>query len=378
MKKVYIGLVGWLIMLTLASCQVKQEEEKLPQETEEMVKEAVTEVEEVTTEKTEATSETTVVEEAIVEEVVEDVTEEPVDYEALKVNELGDIMVVMYHGISDNPPYQRTATDFLKDLTYMYDQNYRLIPLSDYVKQTIDIEAGMTPIVFSFDDGLATTFSLKETNGQLEVVEGTAVAILETFLKDHPDFGTGACMFLHATNNNYKGDGTQKERLQWLLDHGYEIGNHTATHANLSKLNKEKVIEEIGRVDAFIGELFPEYEMNVFTYPFGARPKKEYRDSWQTATYKDRKMSYVLGLREGPSGKMLPPMHKKFQWFNAPRVRGSEGAEGDMTWFFNYYDQEHPELKYISDGNKMTLVVPEKSRDNINEQLIGDLEIITY
>ena len=108
--------------------------------------------------------------EEVVDEVVEEVPEpEPIDPEALKVNEQGHIMVVMYHGIKDNPPYHRLKEDFIKDLTYMYDHGYRTVSMSDYLKGYIDIEAGMTPIVLTFDDGLPSTFSMTEVQGELLV-----------------------------------------------------------------------------------------------------------------------------------------------------------------------------------------------------------------
>lgn len=374
--KRYIGLILVIVVLLLVGCK----------KTEKIITEKVEENTNINTEENiddQISQEVVKKEDEITDlEEIEDIDEievlEPVDYAEFKVNELGDIMVVMYHGIGDNAPYQRTAEGFLSDLNYMYEHNYRLVSLSDYMKQTIDIAAGMTPIVFTFDDGLATTFSLHEVGGNLEIVPGTALGILEEFIIEHPDFGKGGSLFLHATNSNYSGAGTQKERLEWLIDHGYEIGNHSATHANFGKLSGESIIEEVGRVDAFIGELLPDYVMNTLTYPFGKRPDSAYQDMWQTATYKGRKMNYILGLREGPSGKMVPPLHNKFQPFNAPRVRGSEGEIQDMIWFFNYYDNESPNSKYISDGNKDTLVIPESEKANLNESLLGDLEVIIY
>ena len=300
------------------------------------------------------------------------------DYQALGVNELGHIMVVMYHGIKDNPPYHRLKEDFIKDLTFMYDHNYRPISLSDYLSGHIDIEAGMTPIVLTFDDGLPTTFSLTKGDEGLAVTEDTAVALMEGFALDHPDFGKEASFYIHSSIRNFKGDGHDKSNLKWLVDHGYEIGNHSDTHANFKKLGKEALVKEVGSVFLFVDGLLPEYEIIGMTYPFGARPSDDllYVIS-EGGTYKGYDFDLDVAFREGPSGIFYPPMHKKFSPYNAPRVRGSEGEVQDLWWFFEYYEA-NPEKRYISDGNPETLVIPESMGDQLGEDVLNQLEVIVY
>ena len=302
---------------------------------------------------------------------------EPVDYEALGVNEQGHIMVVMYHGIMDNPPYHRTEENFLKDLNYFYDHGYRLISMADYISGHISVPAGMTPIVFTFDDGLSTTFSLEETNEGLDVVSGTAVGLIEDFYKKNPDFGRSASFYIHATSSNFRGAGSDMERLQWLVDRGYEIGNHSATHANFKKLGREGLLKEVGEVEVYLHGLMPEYEMTSMTYPFGARPDSSLLHLLQEGSYEGHELTYDVAFREGPSGQFYPSVHKKFNPLNTPRVRGSEGDIQDLWWFLDYYE-ENPSLKYVSDGDPMTIVVPENKADNIAEDLDKAFEIITY
>ncbi len=295
------------------------------------------------------------------------------------VNEIGHIMVVMYHGIKDNPPYHRTKDDFIKDLTYMYDNGYRLISMSDYLNQTIDVEIGMTPIVLTFDDGLSSTFSLIEEGGKLLVNPESAIGLIEAFSKEHPDFGKTATLFIHDTKANFRGgEGSAFERLSWLIDHGYEIGNHSATHADLSKLDQQALIKEIGQVDELLLELEMDYDMSAITYPYGKRPNETLINNLIETTYKGIGIDYSVGFREGPSFILRPPIHQKFSPFNAPRVRGSEGEVQDMWWFFNHYDNDHPELKYVSDGREDVVVVPQTYLEDVNADKYDTLILEVY
>ncbi len=305
------------------------------------------------------------------------VERKPVDYKKYNVNEQGHIMVVMYHGILDNPPYHRTKEQFVSDLQKMYDLGYRLISFEDYLSGKIDVEVGKTPIHLTFDDGLESTFSLKKTENGYEVDENTAIGILEEFVKTHPDFGKAASLYFHDKETNFGKVGTDKDRFDWLINHGYELGNHTATHRNLGKLNEEKVIEEIGRVEKYFKSLYPSRKLCTITYPFGVCPKEKNIESAFNGEYEGVAYSYPIGFREGPSGPFVPFTHKNFQKYNAPRVRGSEGETADLYWYFDYYEK-NPHLKYISDGYSDTIVIKKGAENTLSDYAKENFEIIEY
>ncbi len=320
----------------------------------------------------------------VASDVDEKETEKPIkkpikkiDYEKYKVNEQGHILVVMYHGILDNPPYHRTKEQFKKDLQTMYDLGYRLISFQDYISGRISVEAGKTPIHLTFDDGLPSTFSLKKTANGFDVDKNTAIGILEEFKKNHPDFGKGASLYFHDKKTNFGDVGTDKDRFDWLLNHGYELGNHTATHNNLGKLSKEAVVKEIGRVEKYYESIYPNKKLCTLTYPFGVRPNRDYRSSALNGEYEGVTYSYPVGFREGPSGPFVPITHKDFQKFNAPRVRGSEGEKADLYWYFTYY-KNNPSLKYVSDGNPDTIVIKKGSNNNLNDYAKDNFQVIEY
>ncbi|PKM52406.1 MAG: hypothetical protein CVV02_01250 [Firmicutes bacterium HGW-Firmicutes-7] len=300
-----------------------------------------------------------------------------INYEEVKPYEAGHIMVVMYHGISDQPPYHRTETDFVKDLNYLYEHGYRLISMEDYKNSNIKVEAGFTPIVLTFDDGLSTTFSLEEVGGKLVPKKGTAIYLLEEFYKVNPDFGKEAILYINGGNGAFEGAGAYEERLKWLVDNGYQIGNHTNTHPKLSQLTGEQVQEEIGKVDTLIKTTIPGYVVNTITYPHGIRPEEAYRKFVVNGSFEGNNYEYQLGFREGPSGPMVAPIHVDFDAFNCPRVRGSEGAEGDLWWWLTYYE-DHKDMKYISDGNPERIAVPEELKEKVNAEKLNNYELYLY
>lgn len=317
-------------------------------------------------------------EQEIGEEEKEEITE--IDYQKVRPNELGHIMIIMYHGIveSDPPsPYQRTVEGLKEDLKYLYEHGYRLISMRDYIDNNITVEAGYTPVILTFDDGISSSFSLIEENGELKPTPDCAVDIINKFYEEHPDFGRHAVFYINGDNDPFAGDGTFKERLEYLINNGYEVSNHTYSHAHLSKLGAEEIQEQIGKVDQMIKEALPGYTLDSFSYPFGERPKEELRHLVEKGSYNAKEYSYRIGLREGPSGPFVPVNHIKFDPFNVPRVRGSRGEEGDLGWYFEYYEK-HPEYRYISDGNPNRIAVPVEQEQNVNMDSLGDKELYIY
>jgi hypothetical protein len=116
-------------------------------------------------------------------------------------NELGRIPILEYHLIGDSAArWMRERGQFRKDLEMMYERGYRPVSVADLVDKKIDLPAGLSPIVFTFDDASPGQFSYIERNGQLEIDPGSAVGIWLDFARQHPDWGNKAvfCMLSGA------------------------------------------------------------------------------------------------------------------------------------------------------------------------------------
>ena len=121
---------------------------------------------------------------------------EEIDYEALGVNELGQVMVLMHQIGEEEAEWVRTPENFRKDLETLYAAGYRLIALNDLLDGNITVPAGTTPVVLTFDDGTIGHFRYIEQDGQTVIDPDCAVGILEQFAAEHPDFGQAATFFI--------------------------------------------------------------------------------------------------------------------------------------------------------------------------------------
>lgn len=307
-----------------------------------------------------------------------------IDYNEIAPNEMGNIMIIMYHGLvtkKPHAPYQRTAEDFKKDLYNLYSAGYRLVSLNDIIDNNISVPAGTSPVAFVFDDGINSTFALEEdASGSLVSKEGCMVDIMQKFAAEYPDFGNTATFAIIGIDEPFEGAGTVAERLKYLIDNGYDIANHTNTHANLKKLGESELQKEIGSAHNSLTTLLPEgYVIRSLVYPYGQRPKTALREFAIKGAYDNVDYNYDIALREGQSGASITPGHIDFDPLNAPRVRASENAETDLGWCIEYY-KNNPIQRYVSDGDPNTISVPKEYESKINfedKRLFGK-EIIIY
>ena len=302
-----------------------------------------------------------------------------IDYASVRPYEVGQIMIIMYHGLVETEAkertYQRSIDNFKNDLQTFYDRGFRLISMKDWLNNNICTTAGYTPLILTFDDGRSTAFSLEYKDGELHPVKDCAVDIMTKFCEKYPDFGNTAMFFINQ--NPFNGEGTLAERLKYLVDHGYEIGNHTMKHKQMSKISANEIQEEIVGIDKLIKENVPGYEPYAIAYPYGERPPKalyEYilKGEWEGSAY-----NYRIAVREGQSGPPSAINCVGFDKINVPRVRGTNNQITDMGWMLKHYET-HPELCYISDGKPDRIAVPEEFAHNVDKDSLDGKELYIY
>ncbi len=303
-----------------------------------------------------------------------------IDYKKVKPNEIGEIMIVMYHGLLYDKPstdYHRNVNDFKNDLKVLYEKGYRLVPLQDLIDNNIKVEAGRTPIVLTFDDGLSSAFSLETKDGVLVPKVDCAVDIINKFSEQYPDFGRAAVFYINGTREAFIGDGTLPERFDYLISNGYEIGNHTYSHSQLSKLDKTQIQNEIASVHNLVKQNTNGYVIKSLTYPYGLRPKQEFINFALSGTYGGIEYEYSWAIREGQSGASAAPNNIAFDPLNIPRVRGTSNAVTDFGWFLDFYEK-NPSLKYVSDGDPNQISVPKSKKESVKQESIKDKSLYFY
>ena len=307
-----------------------------------------------------------------------------IDYNVIKPNESGNIMVIMYHGLSDgNNKYDRSERDFINDLNVLYNQGYHLISMKDLTEGNISTPAGCTPVALTFDDGKSSAFSMIEQDGELVPSPGCMVDIINRFCEEHPDFGkAGAFYIMGRGGEAFSGAGTLAERFNYLIGNGFELGNHTWSHGQLSNMNAARIQEEIGKLDRLIRENSDGFIPNTLTYPYGLRPKASLRQYVLEGSYNGEEYAYAWGIREAPSNITANPFHVAFDRLNVPRVRATDDSNAeydvqDLGYFLRFY-QNNPERRFISDGDPNRISVPESLKHLINPEAIGERELFIY
>ncbi|HSJ33127.1 MAG TPA: hypothetical protein VK933_16920, partial [Longimicrobiales bacterium] len=161
----------------------------------------------------------------------------------LPPNELGRFPVVEYHLIgAEEARWTRTPENFRRDLELLYSRGYRPVSLRDVAAKKIDLPAGTSPVVFTFDDASPGQFSYIEENGELRIDPRSAVGIWLDFAKEHDGWENKAvfCMLSGAEagraffgNKDIAGQKTEwrQRRVKFLAEQGFELCNHTLWHA---------------------------------------------------------------------------------------------------------------------------------------------------
>lgn len=303
------------------------------------------------------------------------VSKGPVPYEVYlqyQVNELGKVPIMMYHGIIniqnddteytggnvDQEGYNRTVEAFRDDLEFYYQNGYRMIRLQDYVDGNIEVELGYSPIILTFDDGSENNFKvLGEENGELQIDPNCAVGVLEEFKKKYPDYGVTATFFLNS--NLFHQDSYNGKILKWLVEHGYDIGNHTMTHVDFTKIGVDETIQEIGQMYSILEETISSQYVSIVALPFGAPYQKTHENysSIVDGTYDGKNYHTNAILRVGWEAE-VSCFDQYFDPFFLKRIRAYDhlGTEFDIEMNFKLLEDS----RYISDGDSDTIVVLEE------------------
>ena len=159
-----------------------------------------------------------------------------VDPARVRANELGVIPVMMYHQIKPKitGPYDTTPRDFRAGLQRMFRAGFRPVRAIDLARGQLDVPAGYSPVVLTFDDGYANQLRL-QPDGTVD--PSCAVGILLDVCRQFPNCRPAATFNI---NKNPFGldDAESRAAALTVLDRlGFEIGNHTYGHDNLAKMS---------------------------------------------------------------------------------------------------------------------------------------------
>ena len=296
-----------------------------------------------------------------------------------KVNELGSVPIMMYHGIVnttdnkytggnvDKDGYNRTSKAFKEDLEFYYNEGYRMIRLKDYVEGIIDVPLGYSPIILTFDDGNKNNFNVlgRNSDGTLQIDPECAVGILEDFKKRHQDANVTATFFVMNTLFNQKE--YDKEIMEWLVNNGYDIGNHTTTHPDFTTISINKTKEVVGKMYKTLDNILGDKYVKIVALPFGSPYKKTHENYPYIlkGEYDGYEYETLAALRVGWEPE-VSPFNKNFDKTFLKRCRAydNNGKEFDIESVFNNLKKK----RFISDGDKDLITIPKSSKDKLNSE----------
>ena len=289
---------------------------------------------------------------------------------AAGVNELGVVPVLMYHTFTSDPAnvgeWTRTLDGFRDQLQQLYDMGFVTIPMRDLLENRIDVPLGKHPIVLTFDDSSASQFLIDQNaDGTISPRPGSGVGVLEEFFNTHPDFGHSAFFavvpdycFADADIDALNAYDSCQAKLDWLAGHGYEIGNHTISHANLGTVDPGEFVEEVGGTVEWIDERVsgPANMSRVLMLPYGGRPEPGSKvdallNGWFRYDGEDIKLEAVVDVGGGPT------FSPSSTWWDPMAITRFNTDPASMDYWLGQFASGDVIL-YTSDGNPDTITVP--------------------
>jgi peptidoglycan/xylan/chitin deacetylase (PgdA/CDA1 family) len=285
-------------------------------------------------------------------------------------NELGRIPVLEYHLIGDSAKKSMWVVEparFRRHLEMLYERGYRPFTISELVDRKVELPAGMSPVVFTFDDASPSQFRYVERNGALEIDPTSAIGIWLDFAKTHPDWRPRATFCLLPTARHghaffgEKGIQQQKSewrfaKLRWLVEQGFELCNHTLYHVNLGKVSDAFVQEQVARGVMAIDSAVPGYRVRTFALPLGVWPKNRHlaqRGSWKEPR-SGRIVSYdfdaILEVAGGPARSPHDPQ------FDALSIKRYIVFDEKLELLLDQLERQR--TGYVSDGDPRVVAQP--------------------
>ena len=167
-------------------------------------------------------------------------------------------IVLMYHGTPTATPranYSLKASLIQRHLTYLKKNGWHLVKVSELLQDKV---FPRKTVALTFDDGYADNFE----NAFFPLVDNGMTATW---------FISTDCIGNHAEWMGPHSEQTKmlsSDQLRQMSDAGMEIGSHTCSHPDLSKLTFQQQTHELYESKNILEEILKK-PVNGFAYPFG-------------------------------------------------------------------------------------------------------------
>jgi hypothetical protein len=271
-------------------------------------------------------------------------------------NEMGQVLVVVYNNISPEAgsASTRTPDQFRDDLALLWRENFYPINVGDLVTGDIDIPAGKSPVVLTFDRSSIGHYRILD-DGTLD--PNCAVGIMQSRVA--AGYWTAKATFfclLDVVPNDNEAFGQaerRQEKLRNLVDWGYEVGSNTMTNLDLSAASEDSIRSELAQSQAILKELIGNgYKVSSLSLPYGRYPQSTNllsSGTWEGTTYQ-----YTAALNLDDEIPCPSPFSTIFSAMRIPRI----ASAGESLSVAIDRLKGRRELMYISDGDPTSVSAP--------------------
>lgn len=299
-------------------------------------------------------------------------------YQSAGVDELNSVPIMMYHRIYDmtneeteyiggnvDPDgYNRTSEAFEADLESFYQMGYRMIRLTDFIDGKIDTEFGYSPLILTFDDGIRDVVVEGFEDDGTPIFDPTcAIGILEKMKDKYPDYHVTATFFVNS--GLFENGEDDWKVIRWLVDNGYDVGNHTWNHAHLNECTAEEIEFQVGSIYKLLEKIIPGRFVNIVALPFGApesitdedpQYQKIFRGTYEGMRYRTKATLLCAWTRS------FSPFNNQFDVTAVRRIRGYDNNGEDFDIQDNF-GALNGGARYVSDGDPDTVVIHEEDQE---------------
>jgi peptidoglycan/xylan/chitin deacetylase (PgdA/CDA1 family) len=286
----------------------------------------------------------------------------------VQANELGQVPVLMYHRILAKPvtSFDRSPAELRAELERLAKNAYVPVTAAEFATGRIDLAAGTHPVVLTFDDGHPSQLTFDARGNPLP---DTAVGVILDVARRYPWFRPVATFYL--IKDPFTMGGRAREAVRWLIEHGFEVGNHTTDHSDLAGMSKEKVRHEIGTDQKALTDLGGVAPV-TFAFPYGAPSRLSWADSGSAGGASwDFAGMFLAGWRPADS-----PFSRAFQPMEIPRIRSQGKIKMDgcdrfcSTAWLDWLDK-NPSKRYTSDGDSVAICFPSAAAGSLAQRYRG-------
>jgi hypothetical protein len=261
----------------------------------------------------------------------------------------------MYHQFVAQPKgvYDQTPAQFKAELTRLYHQGYRTVTADALVTGKMDVPAGKSPMVLTFDDATVSQYGeLPDGSVDPKSALGILLAVGKANGEEHP------VATFYVNEEPFAG---RLKYLKKLHDLGMEIGDHTLTHANLKRLNDTQVQAEIAKDLTLNLRAVPGIDVTTMALPLGVHPVNRglaAKGRFGTTAY-SFKAVMLVGAGPAPS-----PYSTRFTPFAVPRLLS--GHDKSLYFGATYWLNRIGTTRYVSDGDPDVISFPKAAATTLS------------